>query len=125
MSLLLYGILRAIARTRSEARGPRPKATRELRMQLLFTQQLIEAMPEPVFYKDAEGRYLGCNRAFEEWIGVPRESHDRQDLPFDIAPADIAAPLATPTTRSCSSSRHPGPTKRTRGRSARRHASAT
>jgi PAS domain-containing protein len=72
ISLLLYGILRAIARTRSEAVAVALNATRELRTQLLFTQQLIEAMPNPVFYKDAKGHYLGCNRAFEEWIGVPR-----------------------------------------------------
>jgi diguanylate cyclase (GGDEF)-like protein/PAS domain S-box-containing protein len=89
ISLLLYGILRAIARTRSEAVAVAANATRELRTQLLFTQQLIEAMPNPVFYKDAQGRYLGCNRAFEDWIGVPR-TRVIGKTSFDIAPVDIA-----------------------------------
>ena len=89
VSLLLYGILRAIARTRSEALALAHKATRELRTQLSFTQQLIEAIPNPVFFKDANGRYLGCNRAFEGYMGVPRE-HLIGKTVFDIAPADIA-----------------------------------
>ncbi len=72
ISLLLFGILYAIARTRSEAVALAASATRELRAQLSFTQQLIEAMPNPVFFKDRDGRYLGCNRAFEEFVGTPR-----------------------------------------------------
>jgi diguanylate cyclase (GGDEF)-like protein/PAS domain S-box-containing protein len=89
VSLLLYGILRAIARTRSEALALAQKATRELRTQLSFTQQLIEAIPNPVFFKDAGGRYLGCNRAFEGYIGVPRDKLIGKTV-FDIAPDDIA-----------------------------------
>lgn len=32
-------------------------------------QAVINAVPAPIFYKDAEGRYLGCNQAFEAFIG--------------------------------------------------------
>ncbi|HEX4779866.1 MAG TPA: EAL domain-containing protein [Usitatibacter sp.] len=73
MTLLLFGLLHTVARTRSEAMGLASKATRALRSQLSFTQQLIEALPNPVFYKDSHGRYLGCNRAFERFFGLPRE----------------------------------------------------
>ena len=89
MSLLLYGILRAIARTRSEALALAQQATRDLRTQLSFTQQLIEAIPNPVFFKDHAGRYLGCNRAFEDYIGVPREKLIGRTI-FDVAPAELA-----------------------------------
>jgi diguanylate cyclase (GGDEF)-like protein/PAS domain S-box-containing protein len=89
MSLLLYGILRAIAHARSEALGLAQKATRDLRTQLSFTQQLIEAIPNPVFFKDAGGRYLGCNRAFETYIGVPRDKLIGRTI-FDIAPPETA-----------------------------------
>lgn len=34
---------------------------------------LIEALPDPIFYRDLDGRFIGCNRAFENLIGVPRE----------------------------------------------------
>jgi diguanylate cyclase (GGDEF)-like protein/PAS domain S-box-containing protein len=73
ISFLLFGILFAIARTRSEAIALASKATRDLRSQLSFSQQLIEAMPSPVYFKDRDGRYLGCNHAFEAYTGTPRE----------------------------------------------------
>jgi len=57
--------------------------------QLLFTQTLIDTIPNPVFFKDHAGRYLGCNKAFEAYIGIAK-----QDLvgktAHDIAPKDLA-----------------------------------
>ncbi len=89
VSCLLYGILRTISRGRSEALALAQKATRELRTQLSFTQQLIEAIPNPVFFKDARGRYLGCNKAFEEYVDVPRAQLIGKTV-FDILPQDQA-----------------------------------
>ncbi len=89
VSLLLHGILRAVARGRSEAIALAGRATRELRTQLSFTQQLIESIPNPVFFKDAEGRYLGCNRAFEDYVGHTRE-HLVGRTVHDVAPKDLA-----------------------------------
>ena len=88
MSALLFAVLYAVARTRSEAVALASKATRELRSQLSFTQQLVETLPNPVFYKDREGRYLGCNRAFEEFVGLPRDQIIGKHY-GDIAPAEV------------------------------------
>lgn len=38
-----------------------------------FIESLIETIPNPVFYKDTELRYIGCNRAFEELTGKKRD----------------------------------------------------
>ena len=38
-----------------------------------MTRELIEALPNPIFYKNVEGRYLGVNRAWEAFFGVARE----------------------------------------------------
>ena len=38
-----------------------------------FLQALIENLPLPVYYKDPQGRYLGCNRAFEHFLGRTRD----------------------------------------------------
>lgn len=50
-----------------------------------FLETLLEAIPNPVFYKDINGKYLGCNRAFEKWI-----RHDKQQIigkdAFDLLP---------------------------------------
>ncbi len=47
-------------------------AEKQLKDQLQFLQMLIDTIPNPIFYKDTRGRYLGCNRAFEERIGINR-----------------------------------------------------
>ena len=89
MTLLLFGIFYAIARTRTEAVGLARQATRELRTQLSFTQQLIEALPNPVFSKDAQGRYLGCNRAFEDYVGMARADLVGKTV-LEVMPPDLA-----------------------------------
>ena len=42
--------------------------------QLDFQQALIDAIPVPLFYKGADGRYIGVNRAYEQAFGVTREA---------------------------------------------------
>ncbi len=38
-----------------------------------FLQQLIDAIPNPVYYTDADGRHLGMNRVFTQFTGVRPE----------------------------------------------------
>ncbi|WP_371323699.1 ATP-binding protein [Dechloromonas sp. ZY10] len=37
---------------------------------LRFNEALLKAIPVPVFFKDRDGRYLGCNPAYTEILGV-------------------------------------------------------
>jgi PAS domain S-box-containing protein len=41
--------------------------------QMHLAQELIEALPVPVFFKARDGRYLGVNRAWEEFFGITRD----------------------------------------------------
>ncbi|WP_442968253.1 response regulator [Pseudorhodoferax sp.] len=34
-----------------------------------FLQALMDRIPNPIFYKDDEGRFLGCNKAYEQAFG--------------------------------------------------------
>lgn len=52
----------------------RKKAETRLNDQLLFLEALMDAIPNPIFYKDKELHYIGCNRAFSEFIGQPPEA---------------------------------------------------
>ena len=54
-----------------------------------FLDTLIETIPNPIFYKDAEGRYQGCNHAFLELIGLERGSIIGRTAD-DIWPPDLA-----------------------------------
>lgn len=62
---------------------------RALKEQIHFLQVLIDVMPNPVFFKDAQGRYLGCNKAFERFLGISRDELIGKTV-FDIAPAHLA-----------------------------------
>jgi len=57
--------------------------------QARFTSQLIDTLPNPVFYKDEKGRYLGCNRAFEAYLGIECEALVGQTV-YDLAPKELA-----------------------------------
>ncbi len=61
----------------------------ELVEQIHFLRQLVNAIPSPIFYKDVHGRYLGCNKAFEDYTGVARENLVGKSV-FDIAPLELA-----------------------------------
>jgi PAS domain S-box-containing protein len=47
----------------------RKKIEKDLERSLMFSNSLLNAIPIPVFYKDREGRYLGCNNQFTEFFG--------------------------------------------------------
>ena len=89
ISVALFVMLRALYDARAEAIKLADQATAELREQLNFSHQLIEAIPNPVFFKDVQGRYLGCNRAYEEIIGRPRSEIVGKTV-SEVIPADVA-----------------------------------
>jgi PAS domain S-box-containing protein len=62
--------------TRSPARQRTGKTnTKHARGHIMIMETLLDTMPNPVFYKDREGRYQGCNIAFAEQIlGLPKTS---------------------------------------------------
>jgi PAS domain S-box-containing protein len=37
-----------------------------------FITTLLNTIPDPVFYKDSSGRYIGCNREFEKFTGYSK-----------------------------------------------------
>ncbi|WP_239988788.1 PAS domain-containing protein [Paramagnetospirillum kuznetsovii] len=50
---------------------------------------MMDAIPHPIFFKDAGGRYLGCNQRFCEMLG---HEHDQivGKTVFEIAPSELA-----------------------------------
>lgn len=64
-------------------------AIRDQKDQLLFLQTLLNALPNPIYYKNTTGVYMGCNPAFEAYIGRGREQIVGQTV-YDIAPGPTA-----------------------------------
>jgi two-component system, cell cycle sensor histidine kinase and response regulator CckA len=75
-----------------------------LNEQLHFLQQLLDSIPIPVYYKDPQGLYLGCNAAFEAFTGLARKDivgkTVHETVPKERADKHHAADLAL--------LRHPG-----------------
>lgn len=61
-----------------------------LKRALRFNEALLAAMPMPVFYKDREGRYIGCNRAFTELTGVSADALAGRTVQ-EVWPGELAA----------------------------------
>jgi two-component system sensor histidine kinase/response regulator len=60
----------------------------ELADQLLFVQVLIDTVPNPIFYKGPDGRFLGCNQAYERTFGTTRAFlQGKTALDLDYLPA--------------------------------------
>ncbi|RDI99696.1 response regulator [Dyella solisilvae] len=70
--LILGAIGFSYFRLRGALRAQRG-AERQLDAQLRFQQALLETVPYPVFVKDAKGRYLAVNQAYEAMFDCRRE----------------------------------------------------
>ncbi len=50
---------------------------------------IIEAIPSPLFFKNSEGYYLGCNKAFCNYLGLPTDKIVGHTV-YDVAPGELA-----------------------------------
>ncbi|MBN2293692.1 MAG: PAS domain S-box protein [Pirellulales bacterium] len=59
------------------------------RENLELLQTLLDTLPSAIFYKDLDGRYLGCNETLMQWLDCSREQilgrTDHQLYPTDLA----------------------------------------
>ena len=81
ISALLSGLVGALTYSTKRAHRIANEMTADLRRSQTElaesqrrTQVLIETLPNPVFFKGLDGRYLGVNRAWEAFFNVPREA---------------------------------------------------
>jgi PAS domain S-box-containing protein len=67
----------------------RKEVNRKLQGAVIFQHYLIDALPMPIFYKDSEGRYLGCNSSFEEFFGQKKEQVIGKSV-YELSPKEFA-----------------------------------
>lgn len=60
-----------------------------LRSNARLLQSIVNAIPVPTFFKNNAGFYLGCNDAFADYLGLPKEGIIGKTV-YDIAPRDLA-----------------------------------
>jgi diguanylate cyclase (GGDEF)-like protein/PAS domain S-box-containing protein len=81
ISVLLAGLVGSLSTSTQRAHRIAREITENLRKSEAElaesqrkTEQLIETLPNPVFFKGTDGRYLGVNRAWEAFFERPRAS---------------------------------------------------
>jgi PAS domain S-box-containing protein len=68
---------------------PRKEMEATLSRQKTLLSNLLDSIPDIVFFKDIEGVYLGCNPLFEEFLGRPREKIIGY-TDYDLLPKEVA-----------------------------------
>lgn len=54
-----------------------------------FLQTLMDSIPAPVFYKNTDGKYTGCNKAFEDFLGIQKKEIIGKAV-YEVAPKELA-----------------------------------
>ncbi|SMC38160.1 PAS domain S-box-containing protein [Desulfocicer vacuolatum DSM 3385] len=65
------------------------KTEKDLEQSHYFIKTLLQTIPNPVFHKNAQGRYTGCNTAYEEFMGIPERELMGKTV-FETAPEHLA-----------------------------------
>ena len=94
ISALLAGLTRSLASSGERAELLAARITDDLRASEArlaeaqrLTQSMIEALPNPIFFKDTDGRYRGVNKAWETFFGIPRSAFVGKTV-FELYPHD-------------------------------------
>ncbi len=69
----------------------RKLAEEALTSQNQFLQEIIDAIPNPVFYKDTQGAYIGCNQAFLNFFGLYELEEVKGRTIGDLLPSEYAS----------------------------------
>ncbi|HEV7391853.1 MAG TPA: EAL domain-containing protein [Burkholderiales bacterium] len=96
VSALVAGLIRSLASARERAHTLAARITQDLRDSEAklaeaqrLTQAMIEALPNPIFFKDTDGKYRGVNKAWETFFGIPRGAFIGKTV-YDLYHADEA-----------------------------------
>ncbi len=89
LGLYLVGVFMLGCVYLREMNESRKNVERQLRDQKNLLQTILNAIPAPIFFKDKQGVYQGCNNAFERHIGYPLEQIVGQTV-YGVAPKEKA-----------------------------------
>jgi PAS domain S-box-containing protein len=68
-NLLFFDEFQSIASSADSMVAERQKVKVDLETEKSLLRCLIDAVPDLIFFKDKDGKFLGCNKAFEEYTG--------------------------------------------------------
>lgn len=85
----IYASIGLMLQSLRENRDEVKRNTQSLQRLSSELETIIDSIPIPVFYKDIDGRYLGCNKAFSDFLGKPKNEIVGKTV-HDMGPKEIA-----------------------------------
>ena len=93
ITLLLVALLRSLLNTRAEAQRIANDITAELSANRVMLKQILDTVPQAIFWKDKAGVYLGCNLGFPATAGLADTEQiigkTDFDMPWPRAEAEV------------------------------------
>ena len=89
---MLVGLILKRQRDRRKAECALTESQKLLNREQSLMRGLIDSLPDLISFKDAQGRYLGCNRAFERYSGLTEQELKGkldQELTGNFKPSNI------------------------------------
>jgi diguanylate cyclase (GGDEF)-like protein/PAS domain S-box-containing protein len=90
---MLVGLILSRQRDRRKAEYDLTESQKLLSREQSLLRGLIDSLPDLISFKDTQGRYLGCNQAFEQYAGLTEQELKGkidQELTGNFKPSDIA-----------------------------------
>ncbi|WP_228712700.1 ABC transporter substrate binding protein [Halarcobacter mediterraneus] len=67
----------------------RKKVEKDLQNRIKFDKVLLDTLPNAIYYKNIDGKFLGCNKAFSDLLDIPKKEVIGKNA-RDFFPSDIA-----------------------------------
>lgn len=89
---MLMGLILRRQRDRRKTESDLTKSQKLLNREQSLMRGLIDSLPDLISFKDTQGRYLGCNHAFEQYTGLTEnelKGKMDQELTGNFKPSDM------------------------------------
>ncbi len=71
--IIIIGILLIMVFSMKANIQRRMKVEKDLQNRIKFDKVLLDTLPNAIYYKNKDGKFLGCNKAFSELLNIPKK----------------------------------------------------
>ncbi|WP_417327851.1 ABC transporter substrate binding protein [Halarcobacter sp.] len=71
--IIIFGILLIMVFSMKANIQRRMKVEKDLQNRIKFDKVLLDTLPNAIYYKNKDGKFLGCNKAFSELLNIPKK----------------------------------------------------
>ncbi|RXJ91700.1 histidine kinase [Arcobacter sp. CECT 8983] len=71
--IIIIGVLLIIVLSMKANIQKRMRVEKDLQNRIKFDKVLLDTLPNAIYYKNKDGKFLGCNKAFSELLNIPKK----------------------------------------------------